>query len=98
MTELVSSIAGPIDIILDWDGRTLDSLKVDSWTPELARGSFDVGSMTFRAVAYSVPRLQPDGRITARIYVQPDAPAKPHRAVRPRPRRRLATRSAAPAA
>jgi hypothetical protein len=82
MTELATRpgrdaqhVPGPVELVLEWDGRIVTRLVVDDWTPDVARGPFDVGDTTFCAIAYCVPHREPDGRLTARVHVQPEYPA-----------------------
>jgi len=89
--HMTERIAGPIEVVLDCDGRVVDSWTVQEWNSDLARESFDVGPVTYCPVAYIPPRAAPDGRLVATIFVQPDLPplARPHRTSR-RPQARRA--------
>ena len=69
---------GTIEICLEWDGHLLDCWTVDEWDPAAIPASFDVGDVTYDVVSYTVPKIQPDGRVVGRIRVQPDIPSRPH--------------------
>jgi hypothetical protein len=67
---------------LDWDGHTIECWTVEEWDPTAIPATFDVGDVTYDVVAYTVPKLQPDGRLVGLIRVQPDIPSRPHRVAR----------------
>jgi hypothetical protein len=73
-----------VEVVLDCEGRELSRWTAEQWTPALACVGYDVDSVPYRVVAYTVPIRQQDGSVVCRLHVQPDRAAHRPHPVRPR--------------